>query len=182
MVNGRGNCGGGGGAGATILAPDASGRGRGGTWELAGEWAGRLRPVEPCLAVPAGWWVLADTRIRADGGLGAGPAWAVLREVVRRGMQGEDWRLGISVRALTGAYCHQVVPPPPSPLPALFARDLIVCRLQSAMPRTRKLGIGAIAGNSVFSVKFWRFATRQGATSAKTLCPPEALRSGIFIF
>lgn len=68
--------------------------------------------MDPYLAVAAGWWVLAYTRIRADGGLGAGPAWAVLREVVRRGVQGERWRLGISVRVLTGAYCHQVVPPP----------------------------------------------------------------------
>lgn len=83
MVNGRGNCGGGGGAGAAILAPAVSGRGRIRTWALAGEWAGWLRPVEPHLAVAAGWWAPADARTRADGGLGAGPAWAVLREVMR---------------------------------------------------------------------------------------------------
>lgn len=74
-------------------------------------------------------------------------------------MQGEDWRPGVSVRVLTDAYCHQVAPPP-TPLPALFAKHLVVCRLQSATPTTRKLGIGAIAGSTVSSVKSWRFPTR----------------------
>lgn len=85
----------------------------------------------------------------------------------RRGLQGEDWRLGISVRVLTGAYCQEVAPRLVLVLFAKHPPGLVLCCLQSAsckMPHRRpgNLGFVEFVGNTVSSVKIRRLATPRG--------------------
>lgn len=125
-------------------------------------------------------------------GLGAGPAWAVLREVVRRtpGVAGrglETWHFcpGFD-RCLLSASCP--CPPSRPRMLVLFAKHppvLVLCCLQSAsrsMPRRRpgNLGFGAFVGNTVFSVKIRRPATP--GKLHQRLCSRGDLRSLIFTF
>lgn len=76
---------------------------------LAGKWTHRLPAVGPDLAVAAKCErTPAFGRTEAWGRVRPGPSsgkWCSRR----RGLQGDDWRLGVSVRVLTGTYCQQVV-------------------------------------------------------------------------
>lgn len=99
--------------------------------------------------------------------LGAGPAWAVLREVVRRtprvaGRGLETWHFcpGFD-RCLLSASCS----PPHAGIvceASSGSSTLLFVELPSpSMPRRRpgNLGFGAFVGNTVFSVKIRRLAT-----------------------
>lgn len=121
-------------------------------------------------------------------GLGAGPAWAVLREVVRRtprvaGRGLETWYFcpGFD-RCLLSASCS----PPHAGIvckaSSSYSTLLFAERLSwYAAPTTGNLEFGAFVGNTVFSVKIRRLAT-PGEPHRRLLCSRGELRSRIFTF
>lgn len=123
----------------------------------------------------------SDTGIPADWGLGAGPAWAVLREVVRRRMQEEDWRLA----CLSGFWWVPIVSRL-SPLPPPYAG--IVCKASSSLLFAERYADVQETWDSghlratLFSLLNSGASRPAEELPQRRLCPSEAPRSRIFIF